>query len=220
MVKIIIAGRRRAGLTRAGLSCHLRQVHGPMVVSPPEDAGPMPAGYVQNHVRDGVYPASGPAMGVELDFVTEVWFASPELARASLATPYYETVLRPDEPRFVNLDSVWRCLAIEEEVKAATVTGSHKAFLFWAGVEGFEQAWGEARAVCNGRAQRWVANHTRPMPGAPSACFAGVDEVWLEDGADVQPVYDAMLERLSGHVDAAACCFVVVEEFTTQRLRG
>ena len=219
MVKIIIAGRRRAGLTRAGLSRHLQEVHGPMVVTPPADAGPMPSGYVQNHVRDGVRPADGP----ELDFVTEVWFPSPEMARASVSTPYYETTLRPDEPRFVDVDSVRRCVAIEQEVKAGQPAGSQKGFMFWAAADGFDSAWPAAQAAqaaeCN-HAVRWVANQTRPMPGPPALPYAGIDEIWLEPGADMQPLFDAMLARLGHHVDTAGSCFVVVEEFTTARLRG
>ena len=216
MVKVIIAGRRRAGLTRAGLTRHLREIHGPMVVAAPADSGPMPTGYVQNHVRDGVYPASG----VERDFITEVWFPSPEVARASTMTPYYESVLKPDEPRFVNLASVQRCVAIEHVVKQSDGGGHHKAFLCWAGADGFAAAWEAARIAECGTAMRWVANQTQAMPGPAPLPFAGIDEIWLADGADVQPIFDAMLARLAGHVDAAESCFMVVEEFTTQRLLG
>ena len=215
MVKLIITGRRRAGLTRAGMSRHLRQVHGPMVVSPPPDAGLMPGGYVQNHVQDGAYAAGG----LDLDFVTELWFDSPDHARASVATPYYETVLRPDEPRFVDQASVRRCFAMEQHVRSGPPAGHHKAFLFWAGADGFAPAWEAARSAVAPGAARWVANNTRAMPGAPLP-YDGIDEIWLAADADAQPLFDAMLHRLAGHVDAAGSFFVVAEEFTTERLRG
>lgn len=102
------------------------------------------------------------------------------------------------------------------QVTPARPTGYHKAFLFWVAAEGlasaaFQSAW---------QAVRWVANEPRPMPGPAPLAFDGIDEIWLADGCDVQPIFDAMVARLADHVDAPACCFVVVEEFTTRRLRG
>jgi len=217
MVKLMITGRRRAGMTRAELSRHLRHVHGPMVVSSPPDAGAMPGGYVQNHVQDGVYPAGG----LERDFVTEVWFDTPDAARQSVMTPYYETVLRPDEPRFVNLASVQRCFAMETVIVAGE-PGTQKAFLFWAGAADFVPAWEAARVAVSGThpVRRWVANETRTMPGPAPLPYDGIDEIWLTDGAGGRPLFDAMLALLGDHADPAGCFFVTAEEFTTARLRA
>ncbi len=223
MVKLIITGRRRPGMTRAGLSHHLRHVHGPMVTAPPPDAGPMPTGYVQNHVRDGAYPPGGVQPGVERDFVTEVWFDTPDAARASVATPYYRSVLQPDEPRFVDLETVRRCFAVETTVKEGQAT-PHKAFLFWSVPPGlnpasFQQAWPAARPAAHPSVRRWVANETGAMPGPAPLPYDGIDAIWLVPGADPQPLHEAMLQTLAAHIDPAGCFFVTVEEFTTQRLR-
>lgn len=106
MMKFLFIGRRAAGTTRAAALRHLRDVHGRMVVLPPADAGPMPSDYVQNHVFDGAYPPTGGAYGIERDLVTLFWFEDLEALRASTTTPYYLANLAPDEPRFVDRDSV------------------------------------------------------------------------------------------------------------------
>ena len=66
---------------------------------------------------------------------------------------------------------------------------------------------------------RWVANDTRAMPGPAPLPYDGIDAIWLEPGADPQPLHDAMLHALAAHIDPAGCFFVIVEEFTSQRLR-
>jgi hypothetical protein len=107
-MKLFIVGRRAAGITRTAAHDHLLHVHGPMVVMAPADAGPRPSPYAQNHVRDGMYPADVLALPREIDLVTEINFPDRAQMQAALGSAYYQEKLAPDEPAFVDTQSVVR----------------------------------------------------------------------------------------------------------------
>ena len=107
-MKLFIAGRRAACITRKAAHHHLLHVHGPMVVMAPADSGPLPSPYVQNHVRDGMYPPDVLTLPREIDLVTEINFQDRAQMQAALASAYYLEKLAPDEPAFVDTCSVVR----------------------------------------------------------------------------------------------------------------
>lgn len=110
MVKMMIIGRRRSGITRTDMQQHMLDVHGRMVVNfiqqEPEKA---PKRYVQNHVLDCSHSAGSPSekpWALDRDFVTQVWFDSLPAAMASLEEVFYKEQLRPDEDNFVDQSTV------------------------------------------------------------------------------------------------------------------
>ena len=109
MLKRMIVGRGRGGMTVAQLHCYMTDVHGAQVVACiATDPDLMPQRYVQNHVFDSSFRVPGQTAGaadpftVSRDFVTQVWFDNPAQAAASLQAPFYKEVLQPDEDRFVD----------------------------------------------------------------------------------------------------------------------
>ncbi|MEA1673417.1 EthD domain-containing protein [Nitrospirillum sp. BR 11163] len=128
-IKLLIAGRRCLTKSREQALAHLRTVHGPMVFSPPADAGAMPSRYEQNHVFHPSTESSGSWLA-DRDFVTEIWFNDfPHLA-ASISTPYYMTHLRPDEDNFVDQDTVLKSVVREEGKWGVTKPDAAKLFIF------------------------------------------------------------------------------------------
>lgn len=223
MIKLMIVGRRAPGKSRRAGQRHLRNVHGPMVVLQPADAGPMPSGYVQNHVFDGIYPAhaDGNRYVIERDLVTELWFENVDQMRASVQTPYYLANLKPDEPRFVDDPVVERILVKEREVRSGP-RGPFKLFVFAVRVEADDEGWVracDAAIAALGPADAVLVNEGLLGPsGAPFADIA--IEGWYADR-------EAAAEALDGGVfgafgtaaDPSRTFAVAAEEFSTERLR-
>jgi hypothetical protein len=124
-MKLFIVGRRAAHITRQAAHHHLLHVHGPMVVMAPPEAGPQPSPYVQNHVRDGMYPADVLSLPREIDLVTEINFAERAIMQAALASAYYRERLEPDEAAFVDTAAVVR-LPVAETLEVEGRSGPFK----------------------------------------------------------------------------------------------
>jgi hypothetical protein len=231
MIKLLIVGRRRPGMTRAQASRHLRLVHGPMVYDPPADAGAMPAAYVQNHVFDGVHLGAAPEAlapyGLDRDLVTEIWFASMGDMIASTQTPYYLANLKPDEPRFVDDSTVVRCPVAEGAREGGAQGGRFKLFLFLKAPPGAEPAavvWREALAPALQAANAgWVENTATSRPGARP--FADrIWEAWFEEREALATFVDdrlpTLLDDLGDTVDRTSTLYLLAEEYTVERLRA
>jgi vanillate O-demethylase ferredoxin subunit len=135
MIKIMIAGRRRGGMTQAELFDYMLGQHGAMVVEHiRRDPARSPLRYVQNHVIDGIYRVPGAApnpFALNRDFVTQVWFDSPAAAGAALASDAYKQEMQPDEDNFVDQSSVVKFPVVEHEVAGDPATRvEYKALLF------------------------------------------------------------------------------------------
>jgi hypothetical protein len=83
-MKIMIVGRRAAGITRAEMKQHMLDVHGPLVVADSRLTAASFARYRQNHVVDGVYGSDAP---IGRDMVAEMEFVAGADLRAIEAHP-------------------------------------------------------------------------------------------------------------------------------------
>jgi vanillate O-demethylase ferredoxin subunit len=217
MMKLMIVGRRRGGLTLAQVHRYMLEIHGAMVVryihERPDET---PRRYVQDHVFDSSFRAAGSGaepFTLARDFVTQVWFDNPAQAAASLQAPFYDEHLRPDEDRFVDQASVVRLAVAERELFARGAAGDgSKLFVFHRAAAGvsvdtlaaetqarWEALWADpAHGIA-----RLVCNRVMVRPGTPPADLPGVDlvdEVWLKDEAATRALGERWLEG----ADAAA----------------
>ena len=135
MLKMMIVGRRRGGMTVAQLHHYMTDVHGAAVLACiATDPALTPQRYVQNHVFDASFRVPGPTpdpLAVSRDFVTQVWFNSPEQAAAAMQAPFYKEVLQPDEDQFVDQPSVIKLPVVPQNLYSAGRTlGIFKLFIF------------------------------------------------------------------------------------------
>lgn len=197
MLKMMIVGRRRGGMTVAQLHHYMTDVHGAQVVACiGTDPELTPQRYVQNHVFDSSFrvPSATPdPFATARDFVTQVWFNDPAQAAASLQAPFYKDLLQPDEDRFVDQPSVVR-LPVAAQVlhKAGPAPGDYKLFVLHQCAAGVT-----VDALLDATLALWqplldkhsteigavVRNRVLHRPGAEPATVDLVDEVWLSSEA-------------------------------------
>ncbi len=204
--KLLIAGRRRAGMSLVDHHHHILEQHGKMVLSliasNPDHA---PRRYAQNRVVDGTWRAGGPAgdpFALSRDFVTQVWFDNPAQAIDALSHPLYKANLQPDEDHFVDQATVVK-LAVRERVlgQAATVCGPLKLFVFFSKAAApssadFASAWqqrGDALAASSAASlfQHYVQNQVMAKSGE-TPWVDGVDEFWVADRASAATLAQAV----------------------------
>ena len=194
-MKLMIMGRRRGGLTLAQSRHYQLHQHGQLVLElirkHPEFG---PRRYVENHVFDGTYRsgnAKDDSFGLNCDFVTEVWFGSPEHAMASQQSAFYRDVVTPDEARVVDLGTLRKFPVLERVlIDGATQPQSTKVFFMLSAAPGIapgrlQAAWRAASSNLNDLApsasmNRHVRNETLHLPGqAPPVDL--IDEFWFND---------------------------------------
>lgn len=217
MLKLMIVGRRRGGMTVAQLHRYMVDVHGAMVLRHIAASPQLtPQRYVQNHVFDGSFRTPDPTRGgtpdpftVSRDFITQVWFDNPAQAAASSQAPLYLNELQPDEDNFVDQASVVKMPVIAQPVyEAAHPAGCSKLFVFHRRAEGVSTddlaastlaQWQPLLADAALRIDRLVRNVALARPGEPAAADL-VDEVWLADDAAAR----ALGERWQALAEAPA----------------
>jgi hypothetical protein len=199
MMKLMIVGRRRGGMTVAQLHRYMLDVHGAMVVRAiGEHPHLTPQRYVQNHVFDGstrvpgALTAAPDPFSASLDFVTQVWFNNPAQAKASVEAAFYKEHLQPDEDRFVDQPSVVKLPVVEQPVFGPRVArGRSKLFVFHQGAPGIAvdalaaqtaALWEPMLADAKLGIERLVRNRGLVRPGETAPADL-VDEVWLADDA-------------------------------------
>lgn len=203
MLKLMIVGRRRGGMTVTQLHRYMLDIHGAAVVAGiASQPGLMPQRYVQNHVFDGSFRVPGAASGtapdpfaVARDFVTQVWFDNPAQAAAATQTPFYLEQLQPDEDNFVDQASVVKLPVVPEHIFSAGSSRGRpensKLFVFHqraAGValevlaETTLGLWKPLLTDASHGIAAVVRNRVLQRPG-DSAPADVVDEVWLPDDA-------------------------------------
>lgn len=196
MMKLMIVGRRRGGMTANQLHRYMTDVHGATVVRMiGEQPDLTPRRYVQNHVFDDTFRAGAGAadpFALGRDFVTQVWFDHPAQAKASLEAPFYVRDLKPDEDRFVDQASVVKLPVTEESLHGdVQAHGRSKLFVFHRSAQGvandaLAQAtraqWAALLAAPGHGVERVVRNKALSRPDAPASVdFA--DEAWLTSDA-------------------------------------
>ena len=201
MVKLLIVGRRRGGMTVSQLHQYMTDIHGAMVVrfigESPEQC---PKRYVQNHVFDGTTRSPNgtthsPNGSVDpftssRDFVTQVWFDNPMQAKASIEAPLYLEHLQPDEENFVDHSSVVKLPVTELPIFGdATGPAAYKVFVFHqraatASSEALAAAslaqWKSQLSSPNHGVGRVVRNIVMSRPDAPQNVDF-IDEAWVDN---------------------------------------
>lgn len=217
MIKIMVASRRRPGMTREEYRRYYQQIHaGKILAGPPELLQDM-ARYVQNEVLDGVYGASAVNLFplTEFDSVSEICFPDPAAAARSTEYPYYRDVIQPDEPQFADESALVILMAAEEAAAVARPrNGGRKVLHFLKAAAGvsrddFAKAWrdGHSRilqsARLSDRVTGSVRSHPLPIPadagkgnfgGTPINVYDGVASLWFDRTGDGAPVRDYLEE--------------------------
>jgi len=241
MLKIIIGGRRRAGMSVRDYSHYAQHVHGETVARNP---GFM-LSYFQNHVLDAVYGSRGEGWipGPDFDSFSEISFPDGAAFARSIADPYYRETIQPDELNFVCHSAIILLATRVEEVVVATRSDAPiKVMRFLASngtasAETFDAAWSQEAA--------WIADHpdlrssirrmTRSISiageqdanlpanfvaNAPLSPYVGVDSLWFDGNAAWSAVdrYRDVIEeseyRLAGLLDRRREALFIVEERT------
>lgn len=215
MLKMMIVGRRRGGMTVAQLHHYMTDVHGAQVVACiATDPELTPQRYVQNHVFDSSFrvPSATPdPFATARDFVTQVWFNDPAQAAASLQAPFYKEVLQPDEDRFVDQPSVVKLPVVPQVLHNTDLsTGDYKLFVLHqcaadVSLDTLQEAtlalWRPLLASTTHGSpgthgiDAVVRNRVMQRPGAAPATVDLVDEVWLSS--------EAATRALAAHWQAA-----------------
>ncbi|MGD2082139.1 MAG: EthD domain-containing protein [Chromatiales bacterium] len=98
MIKLIVAIRRRAGMSPEAFHEHWRSTHARLVRGSPAAARYMRR-YVQCHTLPESYAQGEPAF----DGTTEIWFDSVADMEAFYSDPDYLENVKPDESRFADM---------------------------------------------------------------------------------------------------------------------
>lgn len=194
MIKLVAAVRRRPGMTRGEYSEYVEKVHGAIAVVDKLTVRK----YVQNHVLDGAYGATGDT-GYQLtlprDSVTELYFDDlPSMGR-TFAAPYTRDVVGPDAVNFSDQPAALSLLVEEHPAEAPRPgDGKVKVLHFLKAADGlapdvFRQ--GLRRAHEDVLADpSWSTRHllrghewNTVLPGDGMAAYFG--------GASEQPAYEA-----------------------------
>ena len=224
MIKMVITGRRRPGMTLAQLHRYMLEVHGPMVVGHIQrDAGAVPQRYVQNHAFDSFYiaQANPTPLSLNRDFVTQVWFDDMPQAMAALQQPFYLTQLQPDEDNFVDQSSVVKLPVLEKLVSGPSeCSANFKALLMIkrpaaSTLEQFHKEWG---TLSNHLSQSLTQSASglvkhvqctvlhRPTE---EACIDGINECWFSSKEQAVLGLEHMRQTLSQQTPAGIDCTMI-----------
>jgi uncharacterized protein (TIGR02118 family) len=124
MITMIVYVRRAKGITREEFSRHWFDNHAPLVLSTPEFMRHVRK-YIQYHFAEGK-AEDGSLFGAianDYDGVGEIWFDSREAMNEALNEPVYLEKVKPDEYRFIDLDS---CLSFVAEERVIYVDENAK----------------------------------------------------------------------------------------------
>ena len=187
MAHLLIAFKRKDGLSLADFSRHWREVHAPL-------AKQMPGlrGYVQNH------SASVVSRSQAYDGVVEIWMDSEEAITAAFRSKEYREGAYADEPNFADVKNVVRLVTADHVLREGEEYTSPEPrikrlsfikrkpdwdrdefFRYWKDVHG-------PLALVLPGVQRYVQCHALPSAyerGEPQ--YDGVAELWFETLGDL-----------------------------------
>lgn len=236
MIKLVIATRRRPGMTGDEFRRYVKDVHGLLVVQDPDNTGVIRK-YVQNHVFDAGYGSEihrgYPAVS-ERDIITELWFDGPEQIQQARSTPMYRETIGPDEDNFADQSSVLALVVREEDVAVPRPRVGRIKVVHYIKVtasvpdEEFARQWREAHAAIMAEDVEvrdalagYVQNHVLPVPrgGADDRNRYGIAMMWFESRYALAAfyAYRRRLETFASHtarfMDPSRSFFVFTEEF-------
>jgi hypothetical protein len=150
MIKLVAAIRRRPGMTHEEYAEYIRDKHGAIASANKLTVRK----YVQNHVFDSAYGATGDTgyqVTLPRDSVTELYFDDLESMGRAFADPYTLDVVGPDGANFSDLPAALSLLVEESWSVGAPLPGSRavKVLHFLKAAEGatrgaFHQRWRQA----------------------------------------------------------------------------
>jgi len=111
MVKLIVAIRRKQGLSQKDFHEHWGTQHATLVKSCPASKRYLRK-YVQCHTLDEEYSAGEPAF----DGTAELWFESVTDKESFFSDPDYLSQVKPDESRFSDMSRTLFCLTQEKPI--------------------------------------------------------------------------------------------------------
>ena len=187
MAHLLIAFKRKEGLSLADFSRHWREVHAPLATQMPGMRG-----YVQNH------SASVVSRSQAYDGVVEIWMDSEKALTAGFASQEYRQGAYADEPNFADVKDVVRLVTEDHVLREGEENSSPepqikrlsfiKRKLDWDRDE-FFRYWKDVHgpmALALPGVQRYVQCHALASAyenGEPQ--YDGVAELWFETLGDL-----------------------------------
>jgi len=223
MIKLVLWGVRRPGITAAEYFDGNHRVHGDLVRNGPPDFREAIQRYTQSYAFDGAYGRTGAPVFAS---VSELWYESSESLQANLAHPYYAQQIVPDGDNFADQPASIVHLAVEQPV-LAPLRGEGIKVLHWLqtadGVEAsaLEQFWAPAHE--EGREELtgllgYVRNRIPPdAPAIADVPPAAYEAIWIDTEADI-PAFQRYARRLqaagatAGVLDPAGCMYLLCHE--------
>ncbi|GAB3224675.1 hypothetical protein GCM10027423_60630 [Spirosoma arcticum] len=212
----MVAVRRRPGLTHQECLNYVEIVHGD--IARKEPAGVVR--YAQSHVFDSAFGSKADMTYGQFfgrDFITELFFNSPEDMVSNAATPYVREVVMPDGRLFNNFEALILSTMAETEVPVANPgPGKVKVIHYLKKAESvtedaYNQCWADAHASILARQpdmvaglRKYIQSRPIPTPGEASTHFGvakgpfyeGVASMWFDDESAL-PVFRAYETELS-----------------------
>lgn len=118
MIKVMVAGKRKEGMTRDEHHFHALTVHAKLVETCPGFWQHCHR-YVQNHIIGQVNFNTGQMMPngeSDYDVLSEFWFDSIDVAMKAWGSDDYFRILRPDEENISNPDAPYLMIFMTEHV--------------------------------------------------------------------------------------------------------
>ena len=221
MLKMVAAVRRRPGMAHAEYADYVREVHGGLSIAKKLTLRK----YVQNHVFDSVYGATGDfeyQVMLPRDSVTELYFDDLDSITEALADPYNHEVIMPDALNFADLGSQLGMLVEpSRSVEPSVAPGAVKVLHFLKAAEGLtpeafderrKQAHDDVLSDASGpakllRGHEWntafVGHSIAASFGNPTQpAYEGYSAVWFdEDETEALSGFRAYEQALAEHAD-------------------
>ncbi|HEX8424779.1 EthD domain-containing protein [Hymenobacter sp.] len=220
MIKQMIAVRRRPGLTHQECLDYVEHTHGTIARGGPNGL----LRYVQSHVFDSAFGAKADGGYQQVfgrDFVTELFFESPETMKANAESEYVRTVVRPDERNFNDFANVILDLMTETELSVPQPGPAEIKVIHYLkkadglSAEIFEQQWVAAHEAIMGELPTVAAALRRYVQARPlrmggqgpvhgnsvmANTYGGIASLWFEQEVDLKEfrAYEQALLRQTG----------------------
>jgi uncharacterized protein (TIGR02118 family) len=111
MIKLIVAVKRKAGMSPEEFHRHWRTTHAALV-----RANPASKRYVRKYIQCHTLPGEYTGGDVAFDGTAELWFDSIEDKDRFYGDPDYLALVRPDEIRFADMTGTVFFVTAEETV--------------------------------------------------------------------------------------------------------
>ncbi|MGD9664749.1 MAG: EthD domain-containing protein [Novosphingobium sp.] len=116
MITLIVAARKKAGMSRKEFEDHWLNRHAPLVLSVPEFASYLRKYALYPYAEGADVPGLGALPGY--DGIGELWFDSVEAMMEAFSEPKYLEIIRPDEELFLDRDACLTFVTEERIFKA------------------------------------------------------------------------------------------------------